>query len=496
VIRFLTLFSLIGCNEYSLEDAIGEAPTGDTAGFDGDQSLQPIRLDVYAESATDLGLLNQSFFVDAQQTEDMNLNLKAPITIRGALQGFQTFPTADIEVPGASSPVSGQLRSFVPNSLMSYAVRTDDAGEFSFLAIPADNYTLAWIPNADVNLPFEIEEGVPLLEDTVLQKTLSYTESQAVFGRIKDHDGLGIPDLHVQIFDTASGLGNSSRLTNEMGAFNTRLYPGDYTLHIRGNDENALPTIEKQLQVVEDATEEVQAEIQLGILDTIKADGRVMGANGAALGDVLVRFTATQLEDHPTLTFSTQSTTGSNGRYSIPLLAGTYSVAFIPSHDGAFSPVQLEKVLLNSNVTELDTIQLPTRPVVNGRLLDAFGMAAEGAVVRAQEKGFNGAVFETFTGELGVFSLAVSEGPIDWTFVPAHPSQGAITFSESRSAALDGEEFQLKEGQLVSGCIQHADGNVVFAPVEVRKRNDLLYASTFTDEHGCFSVRVDLSDSD
>ncbi len=496
MIRFLTLFSFFGCAEFNLDSSEPNGGVSDTGVFDGDLSLQPIRLDVYAESATDLGLLNQSFFVNAQDTEDMRLNLKAPITVRGSLQGFQTFPTADIQVPGASIPVSGQLRSFVPNSLMSYAVQTDDSGEFSFQAIPSEDYTLAWIPDADVNLPFEIEESVPLLDDTVLKKTLSYTESHAVFGRIKDQSGLGIPDLHVQVFDTPSGLSNSDRVTNEMGAFNTRLYPGDYTLHISGSDENALPTIEKRLQIGENDTAEVEAEIQLGALDTINADGRVLDANGTALGNVLVRFTATSLEDHPSLAFTTQSTTGSNGRYSIPVLPGTYSVSFIPSHDGASSPVLIEKVELNSNVTELDRVQLPARPVVNGRLLDAFGMAAEGAIVRAQEKGFNGAVFETFTEELGVFSLAVSEGPLDWTFVPARPSQGAITFSESRSSALDGEEFQLKEGQLVSGCIQHGDGDVIFAPVEVRKQNDLLYASTFTDENGCFSVRVDLSDSD
>jgi hypothetical protein len=493
VIRYLTLIALVGCAEFGLENAGSDRTGSDTAEFADSANSQPIRLDVYAESATELGLLNQSFFVDAHRTEDMTLQLKAPIAIRGSLQGFQTFPTSDVQVPGNLSAVPGQFRCFVPNSLMSYAVKTDASGDFSFLAVPSEGYTLAWIPDIGVNLPFEVEEGVPLLEDTVFNKVLSYTESQVIFGRIKDNSGLGIPDLQFAVTDTHSGISNSGGTTNNMGAFQTRLYPGDYSLRIQGNSHDALPSIQKQLIVSEDGDSALQAEIQLGKLDTVKADGRVLGPDGSALGNVLVRFTATDLDEHPSLDFSTESTTGSNGRYSIPVLPGRYNVAFIPNHDGPFSPVLVTEIELSAAVTELDPTRLQERPLVNGRLLDAFGMPAEGAIVRAQEQGFDGAVFEAFTGELGVFSIAVSDGPLFWTFVPDQPSQGAITFADSSSTALDGRTIQLEEGQLVSGCIAHADGDVIFAPVEVRDRKDLLYASTFTDDQGCFAVRVDLS---
>jgi len=495
MIRLLPLVALLGCAEFSLDENAETAGRGDS-GLSADASqLNPIRLDVYAESATDLGLHNQSFFVDADQTEDMNLRVLPAVSINGSIQGFQTFPTSDVQVPGSLGPVDGQLRAFVPDSLMSYAVQTDKNGAFAFDAVPAEDYTLAWVPDAGVLLPFEVDEGVPLLEDATLEKVLSYENSRAIFGRVKDQDGLGIPGMSVQAIDPTSSIGNNATVTNNMGAFHSRLYPGEYTLKITGDADSTLPTLQTTLVVAEDAIGEIENEIQLGDLATVNADGRVMQANGRSADNVLVRFTALSVNGHPKAQFSAQSTTGSNGRYSIPVLPGSYKVEFIPSHKGDYSPVQLDQAIsLDDTVTELETIELPLRPVVDGRLIDAFGEAAEGALIRAQEQGFEGAVFETYSGDLGIFSLAVSDGPLFWTFIPADPSQGAISYKDASFAGMDSAEFQLNEGQLVSGCISHDDGDVRFTPVEVRDREGLLYASTFTDTNGCFAVRVDLLD--
>jgi hypothetical protein len=498
MIRYLALIPLLACSEFAFDSGASEddMDSGQESTLGDAASPQGIRLDVYAESATDLGLLNQSFFVSALETDGMELSLEPSIEITGTLRGFQTFPTADVQIPGNDGPVAGQLRMFVPNSLMSYAVSTDDDGFFAFEAVPSENYTLAWIPDAGVNLPFEVEEGIPILEDSGFEKVLSYENSRSIFGRIQDDSGLGIPNLSVQVIDPGSGIGNSASLSNNMGAFHTRLYPGEYTLSVQSPAGHSLPTIETTLSVTDDPTTDLDTAIAFGNLDTINADGRVLNADGSAAGNVLVRFTAIVIDKLQNLQFKTESTTGSNGRYSIPVLPGSYQVELIPNHDDDSSPVLIERIQLNSDVTELDTVTLPSRTMVEGRLLDAFGLPAEGALIRAQEKGFDGAVFEAFTGDLGVFSIAVSGGPLSWTFSPKSPNQGAITFSDIQADSLNGSEFQLREGQLVSGCIDHRDGDVVFAPIEVRNEDDLLYASTFTDQEGCFAIRVDLSGQD
>ena len=493
---------LLACSEYShlgRSDEAADTAVDEDALEPNAESQIAIRLDVYAESATDIGLLNQSFFLEPNATQDMQLLLKPAIQIEGELTGFQTNPTADVRIPGDNGGIDGQVRAFVPNSMMSYAVRTDANGSFKFLAVPAENYTLAWIPSADTLLPFEIEEGVPLLENTVFAKTLSYEESRPVYGQITDNTGLGVPEISVQLIDQLSQIGGSAITTNNMGVFHTRLYPGEYLLQIQSNSDSDLPvpSIQTPLTVSDESLEEIQSAIQLSDLDTVNADGQVLAANGSPLGGVLVRFIADSIDRHPGAEFQTESTTGSNGRYSIPVLPGKYEVEFIPNHQSDVSPVSLShSISLNSSATELPTVSLPSRPIASGRLLDAFGEAAPGALVRAQEVNFTGAVFETYTTDQGLFSFPVSEGKLQWTFIPRDSQQGAISFRESFHWEMDAQEISLEEGQLVSGCIEHADGNVRFTPIEIRQDEGLLLASTFTDTQGCFDVRVDTNLTD
>ena len=498
--RFLVFSLLCACSDYS---HVGMDENADTATY---AALEPsldahiaIRLDVYAESATDIGLLNQSFFLESGRTDDMELNLQGPIQVEGTLSGFQTNPTADVRIPGDSGGVDGQVRAFVPNSLMSYAVRTDVDGRFNFQAVPADNYTLAWIPNADTLLPFEIEEGVPLFENTVFNKTLSYEESRPVYGQITDDSGLGIPGISVQLLDQLSGIGGAALTTNNMGVFHTRLYAGEYFLQIQSNTDTdaPVPDIQTTLTVSEEALGEIQSTVQLTGLETVNADGQVLGAKDAPLGGVLVRFVAESVDEYPGAKFQTESTTGSNGRYSIPVLPGKYEVEFIPSHDSDVSPISLsQSITLDNRATELPTVSLPERPIASGRLLDVFGEAAPGTLIRAQEINFTGAVFETYTTDQGLFSFPVSEGKLQWTFIPKDPQQGAISFQESFHWEMDSQEVTLEEGQLVSGCIEHADGQVQFTPVEIRQEQGPLLASIFTDTQGCFEARVDVDITD
>ena len=117
------------------------------------------------------------------------------------------------------------------------------------------------------------------------------------------------------------------------------------------------------------------------------------------------------------------------------------------------------------------------------------------SLVRAQELGFDGAVLETFTNEAGIFEFAVSEGELAWTLIPSDTNRGATTFLVETAKEMDSIELALNKGHLISGCISHNSGTVDFVPVEIRKENGSLIASTFSDDEGCFSVRVDVADN-
>ena len=234
-----------------------------------------------------------------------------------------------------------------------------------------------------------------------------------------------------------------------------------------------------------------EMDFNLGDLKTGKADGLVLDSSGSPQGGVLVRLTAISLEHHKEATFSTQSTTGSNGRFSIPVLPGTYQIEYLPPHDGPLSPKLLTKpVELSEEVVELDSVSLEKRPIVSSLLVGVDGEGMPNSLVRAQELGFDGAVFETYTNDLGLFELEVSEGPLNWTLIPADTSRGATTFLEASASDLHESEVSLVRGQLVSGCFAHDNGTVNFVPVELRRGDGDLYASTFTDDEGCFAVRI------
>ena len=497
MIRYTPLLLSIACSDYSVNEGNpDDASISDTATYaDADELLAnslPLRIDVYAESATDPGLLNQTFFVEPnQKTADMMLVLEDSLTITGTLSGFQTYPTADVQVPGALDAVPGFLRAYVPNSLMSYSVELTEAGGFSFQAAPSENYTLAWLPSAGVNLPFEVEEGVPLLEDTNLEKTLSYEQSLTLYGAVTRADGMGIPGVDLQVVDAFTGIGNAGITTNNMGGYQFRLYPGEYTVEVSGASDAGLPTFKAPLTLSDNTKGDCEVDFDFGQLRTVNADGLVLDPSGSPQGGVLVRLTALSLDNHKGATFSTESTTGSNGRFSIPVLPGTYQIEYLPPHDGQLSPRLLEEpVELSSDVVELDSVSLSLRPVVSSLLVDVDGEGIPNSLVRAQEVGFDGAVFETYTNDLGLFKLEVSEGDLDWTLIPSDTSRGATTFLRASSEDLNETELALVRGQIVSGCFAHADGTVNYVPVEIRRGDGDLYASTFTDGEGCFEVRI------
>lgn len=497
MIRFSPVLLCIACSEFAMDSGESSGPpTSDTGIADSaleyDEDVLSLRIDVYAESATDPGLLNQTFLIDPTgNTVDMVLPIEEAVSITGSLSGFQTFPTADVQVPGSLSAVPGVLRAFVPNSLMSYSVDLTEEGGFSFEAVPSENYTLAWIPKAHVNLPFEVEEAVPLLENTEIQKVLSYEESLALYGAVERADGMGIPGVDIQVVDTLSGIGNQGTTTNTMGGYQFRLYPGDYTVRVSGQSDAGLPTYSSSLILSDATVGDRELDFNLGDLNTVNADGLVLGPGGSPQGGVLVRLTALSLDEHKGAGFSTESTTGSNGRFSIPVLPGSYQVEYIPPHDGRLSPRLLQQpVELNRQVVELEAVKLSERPVVSSLLVGVEGEGMPNSLVRAQERGFNGSVFETYTNELGVFELEVSEGGLDWTLIPSDSSRGAITFLSATAESLNETEIELVPGQLVSGCFSHDTGTVNYVPVEIRQDDGELFASTFTDGQGCFSVRI------
>jgi hypothetical protein len=493
----LSLFPLtttISCANFEFANSKDErGDSNDTASYlpDGAEGLA-FRLDILASQSIDDSLLDETFFISEGEGENMLLELSPQAVVSGIMSGFDVNPTADITLPGQVGGVSGVVRAWVPNTVMNYSTRVLDDGIYELPIVPHEKYLFSWTPSHGVALPFYVDEGVVVSGDLERNVLLSWDESIPIYGAVSGTDDQPLEDVRIQIYDSFTGAIGPSVDTSDIGTYNLRLYPGSYDLEISGKGDEGVPTFTQHLQVGE--TDEAIDTVtnQLSEAQAINADGRVVTPLGVPASGVLVRFTALSVFGLGDVELTSESTTGSNGRFSIPVLQGVYQVEFIPSQDEGFSPQLIREISLEGDVTEIGTVNLVAREQISGQVLDALGQPAEGVILRAEEIGFNNVVYQTVTNQDGTFEIEVSDTELFWTLIPTDSTQGAITFGEGTPANWDGMIVQLKTGQPISGCIVHEDGVAAFAPLELRNMEGRFFGGSFTDENGCFDLRIDI----
>ncbi len=493
----------LGCADYALSAA---EDSRDSAASDQDDTLS-LRIDVYPsdELASDalaegVSLMAQSFHLEDRELDALGtLLLQAPVTFEGFVTGFEAYPsTAEVGVPGDEAvPVEAELRAYVPGTPMGRTVVSDgEDGSYTLQITPSErDYELAVVPRDPVLLPFLVEPElvVDANDGGPLDFQLDY--GVPLYGRITQGDVSGaLEGLVVRAVDVETGVAGPDAITATDGTYQLRVSPGTYWLEVDGDAGSHLPQMTLLAEVVdEDAG--LRLDVAYGAAAPVTVDGGVTDAAGQELGDVLVRFTSEYLPDHPDGSFVVETTTGSNGRFSMRVVPGDYRVEFIPSYAGSVGPMAWpETVELYEGYTELGDaagIVLEDRPVVRTTMNDVDGHGAANVIVRAQELSFDGYAYSTVTGNDGSFSLGVAEGGLSWTFTPAVSAQGAATFWTATADEVAGAgEVELEQGLTVAGDIAFEDVPAAFMPFDVRDSSDRLYATGMTDIDGRFSLKV------
>ncbi len=488
LLPFFLLFS--GCANKGLSEV-----SSDTAGMlELDGSTPFRRVDVHASASGVGDLLNQSFLLTDGVDEHLSLSLATPIELSGTVTGLVGTPfPSDADVPGAEGPVEAVVLARIPGTIMSYAVSTDGSGEFSTRIVPGTGYELAAIPSANPALPFLIEEGSTFTENTDLAIRLGWENSLPVYGQVLDASGAAVQSVPVRLVDPATGIAGPTVHTDTVGVFNLRAHPGDYILEIIGDPHRTLPLLTSEVSLFADAEEGLLVPVtQYQNIDQATVSGEITGPNGSPSSSVTVRLHSQEVFGMPNAEMISETTTGSNGRFSLRVAPGRYAVEFIPPHEGPNSPLSLdEAVALDAGFIELPAVVLRGRPKVQAHVLDAEGNPLAGALVRARELSFNGDTFEVYADDSGEFKMDVSESFLQWTLIPTSPSDGAITTFDAWPQDLDGGDLALEEGVPLSGCTGWQGEAVPFVLIEVRDRFGELYGSALTDSKGCFRMRVD-----
>ncbi|MCB9791914.1 MAG: carboxypeptidase regulatory-like domain-containing protein [Alphaproteobacteria bacterium] len=493
-LALLLLPALTACSSYATKGA--ENALSDTAGApEADDALEydtPLRFDVYPSVSLSDGLLLDQTFTVTFTGGPISLELSTPVEISGVMTGFDATPYADISVPGQEVEVLGYFQAFAPDTVVSRKVATDEIGAFKMSLSPREDYTLAWIPEDPLELPFLVltEQEIDRAED--LSVYLDY--GHPVFGQVLTEDGEPLSGLSVQAVDPMTGVSGPIVLTDRQGHYELRLFSGDYTLRVWDEDDEATPEVRVGVRVPED--EGVEQDIEYGDLVPQAFRGQVLDRDGDPVENVLVRLSSTELPGTPGGSIVLELDTPRNGIFSDDVVPGTYEVEYIPPYvqdeDQGLSPVRLgSPVTISSGSNELPAVALPERVLVQAMVIGPTGEPVDGALVRAQENDFNGYVFETVTGSDGQFLLRVSDTELTWTVQPPYGVEAATTFVTAEPVTIiERGQISLSSGSVVEGEVSWAGMPAANAVVEVRSEDGRLLASTFADEEGGFTVRV------
>ncbi len=491
------------CADYSL------AASGEDGSLYGDQDhTLSLRIDVYpsedlAQDQLEEGvtLSAQSFRLEDEELDALPiLQLQPPVVFDGVVLGFEAYPTtAEVGVPGMQSvAVEAEIQAYAPGTPMGRTVVSDaDSGEFLLHLTPTEwDYQLAVVPRDPLALPFLVEPTFLVApgDDGVLDFELDY--GVPLYGRVTQGEGgAALAGLQVQAIDVETGIGGPTVETAEDGTYELRVYPGSYELRIRGDAAVHLPD-RTLLAEVEDTEAGLRLDSTYGATAPITVLGALQDDGGAALDDVLVRFTSVDIYDDPDAELVVAATTASNGAFTLRMLPGTYQVEFIPPYAQSVGPMRWPEIVeLTASYNELngtEPIVLASRPRVQQQVEDADGAPLANVIVRAQELAFDSYAYSTVTDEDGWFTLDVANEDLQWSFTPPLGAKGAATFLVATAEDLEElEPVHLTEGLAVEGCVRYQDLVAAYIPLDVRDSEDRLYASALTGIDGCFSVRVD-----
>lgn len=485
----IVLLALISCADKSADGVQALSPTDE---FDSEFDL---RIDVYPPAqlpdGRSLDLLEQSFRgVGASTGWDVSLPLEDAVNIGGTLSGFVVNKTADVSVPGEETRVPGYFEAFVPDTIMSRQVATDDEGDFRTELVPSEGYTFAWIPDNSIELPFLVTTDEDI--HAALDLSVTLDEGLPLYGRIT-HGADEEPPPYgtvVQAFDPESGIGGPVVLAEPDGDFLLRVYPGDYELVVWHSENPFFPT--QRFDVWVQAADGFNQDVHYDTLTTQTVYGDVVDEQDSPLSNVLVRITSTDLDGTPEGELVVETETDGFGSYLARLVSGTYDIEFVPPYESELGPSRV----LGFEVLEegeLEPATLASRPLVQGTVVGTDGSPVGGTLVRAMEEAFYGYVYETTANDDGLFVLPVSSGTLMWTFQPPADANLATTFVRAEpTALLDSGQVELAAGELITGDVSWNGEAVPFAVLDIRDSANRLFATGATDADGHFSVRVDV----
>ncbi len=491
----LVLMVGVACSEsetrYDVDLSDAESPDADE-GFDA--AMLTWRFDVFptTAAASDDGdlLLPQTFEVPTE-TDVIDLRLRPPVRLEGAVTAYQVGPLArsSSPLPGAEVPVRGSLGLWRDGSVHGRTIALDDLGGFALTVVPDVGYHLSVVP-ADPSLPV-FTSALALDRDTVID--LDIGAGAPMWGMVRDGAGAPLQGVSVRA-RSLMGVATPTTTTAADGSYLLRVSPGAWRIEALGRGNGRDPALASAS--VEVAAEGRQIDVVYETLTTYAVGGRLAPGTGPGVRDGRVRFTATALEGYETSAKLTVEARADNfGNFDTQLLAGRYRVEAYPADDQHLTPVDLGEVRV-SGTLDLGLVTLPPGVNAEGVVLDPEGAPVAGALVDCEEIGFARRFYSTHTDAAGHFAFSVPRVALQCDLVPpGDRADLALTRRVVSFTAAEAALLVLDQGVLIEGRAHYDQAGTLrpleLAVIEVRDQAGQLLGTTLSRAgDGSFSVRI------
>lgn len=480
---------LAGCSDMALMSAekgdyaqdTGWAPEDDA---DGEIDASTLRFDIYPSTAD---LLPQTHIFSGKDWSNVEIELDGAVRVYGSVQGWDATPHFAVTVPGDDTAVSARVAVQNPHTIGGAADWTDpESGAFAVHVPPGDGYQFSVVPESPSELPFYVLSDLEIRYGTNLAVDLGY--GVPLYGQVLDRGDVPVMGVTVRAVDPATGVEGPAVLTDSDGWYMLRVFPGTWNLVVSGQEGGYRPTLTTEAVVPEEAG--LELDVRYGAVDPVSVHGTVVDSSGIGVGDVTVRFTATDLTHNPDGKLVIETETDQYGQYSARVQEGSFVMEMVPPVSRPVSPLrQVLDVDGAPGITEIGETTLEDYTSVESTVLDPLGMPLSGVNVTAVVEGFDGQTFNTITDANGWFVLSVPRTVLAYTLVP--PSNTAAVRRIRSSTEDFPSSISLTQGRLIDARVSHEGDDVTFASVEVRDASGTLVISTFTDDVGAFSLRVE-----
>ena len=343
-------------------------------------------------------------------------------------------------------------------------------------------------------MPFLVETDLRLVEETDLE-VIDLGYGEPVYGKVLFSNGDPVEGALVRAIDAVTGVEGPSTQTDELGHYMLRVPQGEIDVVAGGNPGTYLPSVVREIELSEEADDGVAdgaVDFDMGDISPVQVSGSVVGMqDGNRQKDIKVRFRSDALaEVEGDLEVETE--TDGDGLFSRSILPGDWQVEFIPPFDSDQSPTSmLFTVQIEDSLSPLDLsqVELPDRVDFSRSIVDPSGQPLGGAVINAQELGFDGYIYSATADTEGRVEIALPAVEMKMTVVP--PTTALAVTTLSVNPATHEGRLNVDKGQQVSGVVRSEGEPVTFALVEVRREDGSLLASTITGPDGEFTVQIE-----